>query len=73
MGLKTYEIGSAATALPQQCISWSPKLVPLIQTPGVHPRGIMYLVVDGLLGVQTPRAGQVEAAAARFFFGGFSP
>ena len=51
VGLKTHKIGSAATALAQWCTSWSPKLLPLVQTPGVQPRGITYLLVDGLLGV----------------------
>ena len=72
-GLKTHYIGSAATALAQWCTSWSPKLLPLVRTPGVHPRGITYLLVDGLLGVQTLRRGQVEAVAACSFFGGFCP
>ena len=73
MGLKTHKISSAATALAQWCTSCSPKLLPLVQTPGLHPRGIIYLLVDGLLGVRTLRRGLVEAAAARAFFGGFCP
>ena len=73
VGLKTHKIGSAATALAQWCTSWSPKLLPLVRTPGVHPRGITYLLVDGLLGVRALRRGPVEAVAACFFFGGFCP
>ena len=72
-GLKTHKIGSAATALAQWCTSWSPKLLPLVRTPGVHPRGITYLLVDGLLGVRALRRGPVEAVAACSFFGGFCP
>ena len=55
VGLKTHIIGVAATALAQWCTSWSPKLMPLVQTPGVHPRGITYLLAAGLIGVRTPR------------------
>ena len=73
VGLKTHEIDVAATALPQWCTSWSPELMSLVRTPGVQPRGITYLLADGLLGVRTLRRGLVEAAAARAFFGGFCP
>ena len=73
-GLKTHKIGSAATALAQLCTSWSPKLLPLVQTlRGVHARGITYLLADGLLGVRALRRDPVEAVAACFFFGGFCP
>ena len=54
VGLKTHYIGVIATALPQWCTSWSPKLLPPVQAPVVHPRGITYLLADGLFGVQTP-------------------
>ena len=51
VGLKTHKIGVVATALAQWCTSWSPQLTPLVQTPGVHPRGITYLLAGGLYGV----------------------
>ena len=54
MGLKTHYIGVDATALAQWCTSWSPKLMPLVQAPGIHPKGITYLLADGLLEVRTP-------------------
>ena len=73
MGLKTHEIGVAVKALAEWCPSWSPIMMPMVQTPGVQPRGITYLLADGLLGVRTLRRGLVEAAAARAFFGGFCP
>ena len=34
-GLKTHYLGVVATALPQWCTSWSPKLMPPVQAPGV--------------------------------------
>ena len=73
VGLKTHYIGVAATVLPQWCTSWSPKLQPLVGTPGAQPRGITYLSADGLTGVRTLRRGPVEAAAACSFFDGFCP
>ena len=73
MGLKTHYSGVAATALPHWCTSWSLKMIPLVQTPGVNPRGITYLLADGFFGVRTPRRGEVEAAAASSLFGGFCP
>ena len=70
---KTHEISSAATALAQWCTSWSPNLLPLVKTPGVHPRGITYLLDDALLEVQDERRGPVEAVSACSFFGGICP
>ena len=72
MGLKIHMIGVAATALPQWCTSWSPELMSLVRTPGVQPRGITYLLADGVLGVRTLRRGLEEADAARAFFVGFA-
>ena len=63
----------AVKALAQWCTSWSPKLMPMVQTPGVQPRGITYLLADGVLGVRTLRRGLVEAAEVGAFFGGFCP
>ena len=63
VGIKTHEIGSAATVLAQ-----SPKLLPLVETPGVHP--ITYLLDGALLEVQALRRAPVEAVAACSFFGG---
>ena len=75
VGLKTHKIGGAATALTltQWCTSWLPKLLPLVETPGLHPRGIMCLLGDALLGVRAPRRGPVEAVAACSFFSGICP
>ena len=64
MGLETHEIGRpGATALAQWSTSWSPKMLPLVQTRGVHPRGIACLLDGVLLGVQALRRGPVEAVA----------
>ena len=52
--VKTHYIDVAATALAQWCTSWSQKLMPLVQAPVVYPRGITYLLADGLFGVRTP-------------------
>ena len=73
MGLKTHKIGSAATTSAQWCTSWSPKWLPLVQILGVHPRGITYLLDDGLLEVRALREGLVEAVAACSFFGEMCP
>ena len=73
VGLKTREIGSAATASAKWYTSWSPKSLSLDQTPGVHLRGITCLLDDGILGVPALRGGPVEAVAACSFFGGFCP
>ena len=48
-------------------------MLPLVQTLGVHPRGITCLLDDDLLGVQALRGGPVEAVAACFFFGWILP
>ena len=55
MELRTHKIDRPAKALAQWCTSWSPNLMPLVQTPGTNPRGIMCLLDSVLVRVQAPR------------------
>ena len=67
--VNTHEFGRVTNTLAQWCTSWCHQLRACVQNPGINPRGIMCLLLDGVgLGVQALREEPLEeAGSARSF------
>ena len=67
---KLTKLAVLQNALTQWCTSWRCQPRACVRTQGVNLRGIMYLFIDVVVGVQASHEELLQKTAAHSFFGG---